>query len=71
MAKSDWKRQGSPIGRKGPRKANPKYKQRSGEPWENREIKELRSLVRQKHADRRDQPETAAARGRDTQQSPA
>jgi hypothetical protein len=47
MAKSDWKRQGSPIGRKGPRKANPKYKRRSGEPWENREIKQLRSLIRQ------------------------
>ena len=38
---------GSPIGRKGPRKSNPKYKQRSGEPWEASEVKELRSLAKQ------------------------
>ena len=33
-------RPGSPIGRKGPRKSNPKYKQRSGEPWDATEVKE-------------------------------
>jgi hypothetical protein len=42
-----WKKFGSPIGRKGPRKANPKYKRRSREPWGRDEIKELRSLARQ------------------------
>ena len=40
-------RPGSPIGRKGPRKANPKYKQRSGEPWDAMEVKELKSLAKQ------------------------
>ena len=40
-------RPGSPIGRKGPRKSNPKYKQRSGEPWDATEVKELKSLAKQ------------------------
>ena len=40
-------RPGSPIGRKGPRKSNPKYKQRSGEPWVASEVKELKSLAKQ------------------------
>src|SRR5215207_10664345 len=44
---SNWKRPDSPIGKKGPRKSNPKYKQRSGEPWENAEVKELKSLAKQ------------------------
>jgi hypothetical protein len=42
-----WKRTGSPIGRKGPRKANPKYKRRSGEPWTRDELKELKALAKQ------------------------
>jgi hypothetical protein len=42
----NWRRPGSPIGRKGPRKANPKYKRRSGQPWSSAELKELRSLAR-------------------------
>lgn len=46
MAQPAWKRPGSPIGRKGPRKANPKYKQRSHERWEADEVRELRSLAR-------------------------
>lgn len=46
MAKANWKRPGSPIGRKGPRKANPKYKRRSGEPWDSAEVKELRQLAK-------------------------
>jgi len=41
------KRPGSPIGRKGPRKANPKYKRRSGEPWTRDELKELKALAKQ------------------------
>jgi hypothetical protein len=41
-----WKRPGSPIGRKAPRKANPKYKRRAGEVWTNQEIKELKALAK-------------------------
>jgi len=48
MAKrATWKRPGSPIGRRGPRKANPKYKRRAGQPWTDAELKELKSLARQ------------------------
>jgi hypothetical protein len=46
---------GSPIGKKGPRKTNPKYKRRSRQPWSDKEVK-LRSLAKAKHADRRHQP---------------
>ena len=42
----NWRRPGSPIGRKGPRKANPKYKRRAGQPWSRDEIKELKSLAK-------------------------
>jgi hypothetical protein len=45
--KPNWKRRGSPIGRKGPRKANPAYKRRAGEPWTREEVRMLRSLARQ------------------------
>jgi hypothetical protein len=37
MAKAAWKRPGSPIGKKGPRKANPKYKRRLRQPWSDKE----------------------------------
>jgi hypothetical protein len=47
VAKASWKRPGSPIGRKGPRKANPKYKRNLREPWSTDDVKELRSLARQ------------------------
>jgi hypothetical protein len=47
MAKKNWQRPGSPIGRKGPRKTNPKYKRRSGEPWETSEVRELKALAKQ------------------------
>jgi len=46
MAQPAWKRPGSPIGKKGPRKANPKYKRRSREPWSPQEVRELRSLAK-------------------------
>jgi len=46
MAQAAWKRPGSPIGRKGPRKSNPKYKQRSRQPWTEKEVKQLRSLAK-------------------------
>ena len=45
MSKS-WKRRGSPIGRKGPRSANPKYKRRAGELWTGQEVRRLRDLAR-------------------------
>jgi len=45
MRKS-WRRRGSPIGRKGPRKANPKYKRRAGERWTAQEVRRLRTLAR-------------------------
>jgi hypothetical protein len=47
MANAAWKRPGSPIGKKGPRKADPKYKQRIGQPWKVGEVRELRSLAKQ------------------------
>ena len=46
MAQAAWKRPGSPIGKKGPRKANPEYKRRSREPWTSQEVRELRSLAK-------------------------
>jgi len=41
-----WKRPGSPIGRTGPRKANPRYKRRLRSPWTKEDVKTLRSLAR-------------------------
>jgi hypothetical protein len=46
MATAAWKRPGSPIGRTGPRKAHPKYKRHTGQPWESLEIRELKSLAK-------------------------
>ena len=46
MARAAWKRPGSPIGRKGPRKTNPKYRRRARQPWSDKEVRELRSLAR-------------------------
>lgn len=45
MAQQAWKRPGSPIGKKGPRKENPKYKRRSRQPWSAQEVRQLRSLA--------------------------
>lgn len=44
--RASWKRPGSPIGRKGPRKANPEYKRRLGEPWSTDDLRTLKSLAR-------------------------
>lgn len=46
MAQPAWKRPGSPIGKKGSRKANPKYKRRSREPWSSNELRELKQLAK-------------------------
>jgi hypothetical protein len=43
---ASWKRPGSPIGKTGPRKRNPKYKQRARELWEAAEVRELKALAR-------------------------
>lgn len=45
MRKS-WKRPGSPIGRRGPRKANPAYRRRAGEPWTAEEVRRLKGLAK-------------------------
>jgi hypothetical protein len=44
---ASWKRPGSPIGRRGPRKANPKYKRNSREPWGRGDIQTLKQLAQQ------------------------
>jgi hypothetical protein len=43
---ANWKRAGSPIGRKGPRKSRPKYRARANQPWTDQEIEKLRQLAR-------------------------
>ena len=46
MAQPTWKRPGSPIGKKGPRKSNPSYKRRSRAPWSNAEVRKLKALAK-------------------------
>jgi hypothetical protein len=46
MAKSAWRRPRSPIGKKGPRKANPKYKRRLGQPWSGDDVMKLKRLAK-------------------------
>src|SRR5262245_36259399 len=43
--KATWQRPGSPIGRHGPRKANPKYKRYMREPWSRDDVRMLRQLA--------------------------
>jgi hypothetical protein len=48
MAKqAAWKRPGSPIGKKGARKANPKYKRRAREPWTKDDLAALKALAKE------------------------
>lgn len=48
MAKAPaWKRPGSPIGKKGPRKANPKYKRNMRKPWTRDDTKTLKQLAKE------------------------
>lgn len=42
MARASWERPGSPIGKKGPRKDNPKYKRRAGEAWSGQDVSKLK-----------------------------
>ena len=46
MARAAWKRPGSPIGKKGPRKTNPAYKRRSREPWTPADVRKLKQLAK-------------------------
>lgn len=46
MAKAAWKRPGSPIGRKGPRKADPAYKRRTRQPWTPADVDKLKQLAK-------------------------
>lgn len=46
MAKAAWKRPGSPIGKKGPRKKNPVSKRRSREPWSTADVRMLKQLAK-------------------------
>jgi hypothetical protein len=46
MARAAWKRPGSPIGKKGPRKANPSYKRRSRQPWSTTDVNKLKQLAK-------------------------
>ncbi|MFN3659197.1 MAG: hypothetical protein ACK4UO_18275 [Pseudolabrys sp.] len=41
-----WKRPGSPIGRKGARKANPRYTRNKYKAWSAGDVRELRRLAR-------------------------
>jgi hypothetical protein len=43
---SAWKHPGSPIGRSGPRKANPAYKRHQNEPWDGSSLRELKRLAK-------------------------
>src|SRR5436305_4798012 len=47
MAQAAWKRPSSPIGKKGPRKAHPRYKQRARQPWTSVELSQLKQLAKQ------------------------
>jgi hypothetical protein len=46
MARAAWKRPGSPIGKKGPRKVNPSYKRRSRQPWSTTDVNKLKQLAK-------------------------
>jgi hypothetical protein len=45
--KAAWQRPGSPIGRKGPRKAHAKYKRNMREPWSTSDVKMLKQLAKE------------------------
>jgi hypothetical protein len=41
-----WKRPGSPIGKKGPRKAHPKYTRNKNKSWSPDDVRTLKELAR-------------------------
>jgi hypothetical protein len=46
LRRASWKRPGSPIGRKGPRKAHPRYKRNLNKGWSSGDVRALRQLAR-------------------------
>ena len=44
---ASWQRPGSPIGRKGPRKAHPRYRRNMNKNWSADDVRSLRQLARQ------------------------
>lgn len=46
MTKAARKRPGSPIGKTGPRKKNPIYKRRVGQPWTAGDLRQLKQLAK-------------------------
>jgi hypothetical protein len=47
MARASWQRPGSPIGKTGPRKSNPKYKRNLREPWSASDVRTLKRLAQE------------------------
>jgi hypothetical protein len=45
--RASWKRAGSPIGRKGPRKAHPRYSRNNYNRWTTTDVRTLRQLAKQ------------------------
>jgi hypothetical protein len=46
LRRASWKQAGSPIGRKGPRKAHPRYKRNLNKSWSSGDVRMLRDLAR-------------------------
>jgi len=46
-SRATWKRAGSPIGRKGPRKAHPRYTRNNYNRWTAGDVRTLRQLAKQ------------------------
>jgi hypothetical protein len=46
MARAAWRRPGSPIAKKGPRKASPSHKRRSRQPWSRADVGKLKQLAK-------------------------
>ena len=42
-----WRRPGSPIGRKGPRKAHPRYTRNKNTDWTESDLRNLKALIRE------------------------
>ena len=47
LRNASWKRPGSPIGRKGPRKAHPRYTRNMNKNWSTGDVRTLRQLAKQ------------------------
>ncbi|HEY2756210.1 MAG TPA: hypothetical protein VGJ01_10775 [Pseudolabrys sp.] len=45
--RASWKRAGSPMGRKGPRKAHPRYTRNNYNRWTTTDVRTLRQLAKQ------------------------